>query len=60
MERISRHLNSLEKPLRGWCCIGFAQELCMRPIDSLTFLQMLLKQQTEQRQLGEANSQEDA
>lgn len=31
----------------------------MGPTDSLTFLQMLLKQQTELRQLGEANFQED-
>ena len=59
MERISRHHNSLEKPLHGWCCIGFAQERCMGPADSLTFLQMLLKQQTEPRHLDEANFQGD-
>lgn len=44
------------KRLSGRCCIGFAQEGCM---DSLTFLQMLLKQQTEPRQVGEANFQEE-
>lgn len=59
MERISRHHSSLEKHLHSWCCIGFAQEQGMGPMDSLTFLQMLLKQQTELRQLGEAKFQED-
>lgn len=56
MDRISRHHSSLYKYLSSWCCIGFAQEGCM---DSLTFLQMLLEQQIELRQMGEANFQED-
>lgn len=56
MERIPRHHSSMYKRLSGRCCIGFAQEGCT---DSLTFLQMLLKQQTEPRQVGEANFQEE-